>query len=57
MPYDRTEADAIIKKISDARARCKRPKLSHYEALIIEKYLEETSWCMNSKREKNESSL
>jgi len=39
--YDREKASAIIKKISDARLRGKRPKLTHAEALIIEKYLDE----------------
>jgi len=43
--YDREKALAIIKKIADCRARGKKPKLSHAEALIMEKYLDEQSWC------------
>jgi hypothetical protein len=50
MPYDRTEAERIVKKIADARARGKKPKLSHYEALVIEKYLDEQHWCGGAKR-------
>jgi len=45
MPYDRTEADRIIKKIADARKRGRKPKLSRYEALVIEQYLDEQHWC------------
>jgi hypothetical protein len=45
--YDREKASAIMQKIADARSRGKRPKLSHAEALIIEKYLDEKHWCLN----------